>query len=190
MAPWRRLRAEQPGLFSGLMVWQQPAAFCDAVLHSWLVRHESLEFPQVIRLVDAFAGGWTEAGKEQMWLLQQMQACVAPGCTAVSQITDTGLAASAKQAAETEKEHWQNKVPPPDTFRFFFLRIVGSPWPARARRIVVMTTLRKCPNRSFSASAQDQSGCSKLRSSALRALETLLAAPPLRSLSSASAQVS
>ena len=39
-----------------------------------------------------------------MWLLQQMQACVAPGCTAVSQITDTGMAAPAKQAAEQEKE--------------------------------------------------------------------------------------
>ena len=105
MLPWRRLRQEQPGLFDQLLVWQQPAAFADAVIFGWMVRLEAQEFTQVVRLVDAFAGGWTETGKEQMWLLQQMQACVAPGCTAVSQITDTGLAAPAKLAAEQQKEH-------------------------------------------------------------------------------------
>ena len=104
MLPWRRLRAESPGLFEGLLVWQQPSAFADAVTFSWQIRQEATECQQQVRLVDAFAGAWTAEAKEQQWLLQQMQACVAPGCTAVSQITDTGMAAAAKQAAEEEKE--------------------------------------------------------------------------------------
>ena len=104
MLPWRRLREESPGLFEGLLVWQQPSAFADAVTFSWQIRQEAAECQQQVRLVDAFAGAWTAEAKEQQWLLQQMQACVAPGCTAVSQITDTGLAAAAKQAAEEEKE--------------------------------------------------------------------------------------
>ena len=104
MLPWRRLRAESPGLFEGLLVWQQPSAFADAVTFSWQIRQEAAECQQQVRLVDAFAGAWTAEAKEQQWLLQQMQACVAPGCTAVSQITDTGMAAAAKQAAEEEKE--------------------------------------------------------------------------------------
>ena len=95
MLPWRRLREESPGLFEGLLVWQQPSAFADAVTFSWQIRQEAAECQQQVRLVDAFAGAWTAEAKEQQWLLQQMQACVAPGCTAVSQITDTGLAAPA-----------------------------------------------------------------------------------------------
>ena len=104
MLPWRKLRQEQPGLFEGLLVWQQPSAFADAVAFAWQIRQGAAEYEQAVRLIDAFAGGWTAESKESMWLLQQMQACVAPGCTAVSQITDTGMAAPAKQAAEQEKE--------------------------------------------------------------------------------------
>ena len=104
MLPWRKLRQEQPGLFEGLLVWQQPSAFADAVTFAWQIRQEAAEYEQAVRLIDAFAGGWTAESKESMWLLQQMQAFVAPGCTAVSQITDTGMAAAAKQAAEEEKE--------------------------------------------------------------------------------------
>ena len=104
MLPWRKLRQDQPGLFEGLLVWQQPSAFADAVTFAWQIRQEAAEYEQAVRLIDAFAGGWTAESKESMWLLQQMQACVAPGCTAVSQITDTGMAAPAKQAAEQEKE--------------------------------------------------------------------------------------
>ena len=103
MREWRKLRDKSPGLFTGLAVWAQPAAFADSVIHAWLAQREAQEFSQVVRLVDCFAGAWTACSKEACWLLQQLQGCVAPGCTAVSQITDTGLAAPAKAALEREK---------------------------------------------------------------------------------------
>jgi len=104
MCQWRQLRQREPGLFSQILVWQQPSAFVDAVLFSWMQRLESQEHQQLIRLVDAFSGGWSSTGEEVSFLCQQLQASVAPGCTAVSQITDTGLAAPAKEAACQEKE--------------------------------------------------------------------------------------
>ena len=104
MREWRKLRDKSPGLFTGLAVWAQPAAFADSVIHAWLAQREAQEFSQVVRLVDCFAGAWTACSKEACWLLQQLQGCVAPGCTAVSQITDTGLAAPAKAALNREKE--------------------------------------------------------------------------------------
>ena len=104
MREWRKLRDKSPGLFTGLAVWAQPAAFADSVIHTWLAQREAQEFSQVVRLVDCFAGAWTACSKEACWLLQQLQGCVAPGCTAVSQITDTGLAAPAKAALNREKE--------------------------------------------------------------------------------------
>ena len=76
----------------------------DSVLFNWMQRLEAAEHQQLIRLVDAFTGGWSSTGAEVSFLCQQLQASVAPGCTAVSQITDTGLAAPAKAAAQQQKE--------------------------------------------------------------------------------------
>ena len=49
MLPWRKLRQEQPGLFEGLLVWQQPSAFADAVTFAWQIRQEAAEYEQAVR---------------------------------------------------------------------------------------------------------------------------------------------
>ena len=74
MCQWRALRKSQPQLFQGLLVWQQPSAFVDGVLYSWMQRLEGQEHMQLVRLVDCFSGGWSQTGEETSFLLQQLQA--------------------------------------------------------------------------------------------------------------------
>ena len=108
MRQWRKLREAEPQLFSSeeVLVWAQPAAFCDEILHMWQQERESeeAESAPVLRLCDAFAGAWTESAAEARWLLSQIQIQVPPGCTALVQVTDTAFASQAKAAAEQEKE--------------------------------------------------------------------------------------
>ncbi len=74
------------------------------IIYRWQEEEEAGRFPQLVRLVDAFSAGWTEAAQQTNWLLGQLQDCVAKGCTAISQITDTGLAMPAKAAARREQD--------------------------------------------------------------------------------------
>ena len=104
MHNWRRLRDDQPDLFRGLLVWQSPTAFVDQVIFGWQQELEGRESAQTLRLVDCFSGAWSQTGAEMSWLMQQLQASVAPGCTAISQVTDTAFAAGAKAAAGTAEQ--------------------------------------------------------------------------------------
>ena len=104
MRKWRDLRDREPGLFAGLHIWQQPAAFVDSVIYHWMQQLEAGSAKQVLRLVDMFAGGWSETSQECNFLLQQLQGAVAAGCTATSQVTDTGFASMAKAAAVRQKD--------------------------------------------------------------------------------------
>ena len=65
---------------------------------------EATEFVSQVRIVDAFRTAWTDQSQEVNWLTSAAQVCVAPGCTPLSQVTDTGLAAPAKAAARQEQD--------------------------------------------------------------------------------------
>ena len=104
MKGWRQLRAEQPELFRGILLWQSPTAFADSVIWSWQLAEEASRFRVSLRLVDALRTHWTDQALEQMWLTQSCQACIPPGCTPLCQVTDTGMAQPAKAAAKNEHD--------------------------------------------------------------------------------------
>ena len=105
MKPWRELRANHPELFQGIKVWQQPAANVDSVIFQWQAKEEAAQFKQQVRLVDMFAGAWSETSAETNFLLQTLQSAVGPGMTAITQVTDVGFASEAKAAGRKEQDY-------------------------------------------------------------------------------------
>ena len=104
MAGWRAARASRPELFQSVRVWQSPTAFVDSVIWRWQQELEASEFVSQVRIVGAFRTAWTDQAQEVSWLTNAAQVCVAPGCTPLSQVTDTGLAMPAKAAARQEQD--------------------------------------------------------------------------------------
>ena len=105
MSGWRKLRAAQPALFAaGIRVWQSPTAFVDAVIYKWQQDLEASQNSCQIRIVDAFKSASTEQAMEHNWLCNAAQVCVAPGCTPLMQVTDTGLSMPSKAAARTDEQ--------------------------------------------------------------------------------------
>ena len=91
-------------MVAGLRIWQSPTAYADAVIYNWQQRLEAAEFRQSVRLIDCFAAGWSDDAHEVNFLCHQLQACIAAGCTPLTQVTDTLFAKPAKDAAKAEKE--------------------------------------------------------------------------------------
>ena len=110
MKQWRQLRNAGGEGFSEIRVWSQPSAFVDNIVQKWLIQLEAAEYVQSIRLIDAFQAGWSQSSQECNFLMQTMQAAVAPGMTAVSQITDTGMAQPAKAAARKMKDQLRDAL--------------------------------------------------------------------------------
>ncbi len=104
MQAWRKCRTESPELFANLRVWQTPTAFQDGVAWAWQQQEESARFDSQVRIVDALATCWSPASQERNFLSQCIQAAVAPGCTPLCQVTDTGFAMPAKAAGREEHE--------------------------------------------------------------------------------------
>ncbi len=104
MGEWRKLRQSAPELFANLRVWQQPAATVDSIIWRWQCELEASEFRQVIRVTDCLPAAWADQSKEASFLLQQLNAPVAAGCTPVQQLTDTHMAKPAKDAGRNKKE--------------------------------------------------------------------------------------
>ena len=104
MGEWRKLRKEQPDLFSQLRVWQQPAAVVDQIIWRWQCELEAAEYSQAVRCTDTLSAAWSKQSKEITWLLQQMGCPVPEGCTPLCQPTDTHLAKPAKDAGRQEKD--------------------------------------------------------------------------------------
>ena len=104
MAQWRKTRTEHPELFAGIRVWQTPTAFQDGVAWAWQQEEESSRFESQVRIVDALATCWSPESQERNFLSQCVQAAVAPGCTPLCQVTDTGFAQPAKAAGREEHE--------------------------------------------------------------------------------------
>jgi hypothetical protein len=104
MQSWRNVRQEMPGLLAGLRVWQSPTAFVDGVVWAWQQEEESSRFESLVRVVDSLGTCWTPDSQERNFLCQTLQSAVPPGCTALVQVTDTGMAMPAKAAARLEHE--------------------------------------------------------------------------------------
>ncbi len=104
MQAWRKCRTESPELFQNIRVWQTPTAFQDGVAWAWQQEEESARFDCQVRIVDALATCWSPGSQERNFLSQCIQASVAPGCTPLCQVTDTGFAMPAKAAGREEHE--------------------------------------------------------------------------------------
>ena len=100
MRQWRQLRQERPELFQGdeVLVWSQPSAVVDSVIYAFQQALEAKEHRQAVDLIDAFVGGWTEAGSEAAFITQRLRCCVGAGTTGLTQLTDIALAQPAKAA--------------------------------------------------------------------------------------------
>ena len=104
MKTWRKLRSEEPELFKGLRLWQQPSANMDGVLWYWQCLLDASQYKQLIRITDCLGTAWTDQAKERAWLLHQVGCPVAAKCTPLQQPTDTHFAKPAKDAARRQKE--------------------------------------------------------------------------------------
>ena len=105
MKEWRELRQREPGLFTNLRVWQQPAAVVDGIIWRWQCELEAAEYRQSLRTTDTLSAAWSKQGKHATWLLQQLGCPVPEGCTPLCQPTDTHLAKPAKDAGRVMKEN-------------------------------------------------------------------------------------
>ena len=104
MAGWVKHRASHPELFSQIRVWQQPCAVVDQIVWRWQLELDAAEHKQAVRVTDCLGAVWSQGSKEAAFLLQQLQAPVAPGCTPLAQPTDTHLAKVAKDAGRKKKD--------------------------------------------------------------------------------------
>ena len=105
MASWRKLRAQEPALFSQMTVWQSPTAFVDGVIWGWQQSEESSRFESLLRMVDSLATSWSPDSQQRNWLSQCVQAAVPPGCTPLVQLTDTAFSMPAKARAREVHEY-------------------------------------------------------------------------------------
>ena len=97
------LRKRSPELFVDLVVFQQPAAFMDEIIQTWVIQDSADRIPQGIHQRDLFAAALTKTCRDAMKLAQQIPAWVAPKMTPVLQLTDTDIAFILKQCAEIRK---------------------------------------------------------------------------------------
>ena len=99
MAGWVQLRNSQPELLAGLLVWQTPTSSIDSILWGWQQREEASKREQQIRLVDCLKKCWTETAQAVNWATQTVQCAIGPGCTPLTQVTDTGFSVPGKASA-------------------------------------------------------------------------------------------
>ena len=98
------LRSTFPALFVDLVVFSQPSAVHDEIIHCWDIEDIRSRFPQALNLRDLLHVGFTQKSKAATRLGQQVNSWIAAGMTPVLQWTDTDGAFTAKRAAEHCKQ--------------------------------------------------------------------------------------
>ena len=93
MASWRKLRdhgsEETKEYLRTAEVMQQPAAFADGVICSWICEMRAhREASQMVVVRDMFAGGLSESIKRVSILSSQLRTYIAGKMTPVMQVTD------------------------------------------------------------------------------------------------------
>ena len=109
METWRLLRdgddKEAKEWLRSIELYQQPAAFCDSIIVSWIAemrRKEEANFMIVVR--DMFAGGLSASCERMSGVCGQLRTFIAGKMTAVMQLTDVGCAFSLKKKLEEAKQ--------------------------------------------------------------------------------------
>ena len=97
------LRKKKPELFKDLVVFQQPAAFMDEIIVTWIAEDSAQHFVQAIHQRDLFGAALTQTAKKASKLAQQISSWIAPKMTPVLQLTDTDIAYILKRAADEIK---------------------------------------------------------------------------------------
>ena len=108
MLSWRKLRdggdPEVRSFFKDIEVMQQPAAFCDGVIISWIAEMRKNEgYSRVISVRDMFAGGLSQSAKRMSIVTSQLLSFIAGKMTPVMQLTDVAVAFSLKKQIEACK---------------------------------------------------------------------------------------
>ena len=83
MRAWRECRKNYAHLFEkGVRVWQQPAAYMDEVICSWLSELLEEEFPSgCLHSVDMFSGEHTETVLGKNYVRKQVKHLIGPHVT-------------------------------------------------------------------------------------------------------------
>ena len=98
------LRKKEPQLFEGLIVCQQPSAWMDEIIQSWIIADTGERTDQAVHQRDLFAAALTPTAKKLMKVYQTIPAWIAAKMTPVLQLTDTHIVFPAKAAATRFKE--------------------------------------------------------------------------------------
>ena len=108
MLQWRKMKysgsEEVKAWFRDIEVMQQPAAFCDGVIVSWIAEMRKNEgYASMIVMRDMFAGGLSQSCVRMSVLTSQLRAYIAGKMTPVMQLTDVGVAFNLKKKVEAVK---------------------------------------------------------------------------------------
>ena len=104
MKSWRVLREAEPHLFENVVVYQQPAAFLDNVIHKWMLEDLASRYPRTVWQRDALAAHMAPEAVEAMFVSWQVPSYIGGHMTPVLQITDTDFAAPFKASARRAKD--------------------------------------------------------------------------------------
>jgi len=86
------LRKKKPELFKDLIVFQQPAAFMDEIIMTWISEDQAQHFSQAVHQRDLFGAALTQTARKASQLAQEISSWIAPKMTQVLQLTDTDCA--------------------------------------------------------------------------------------------------
>ena len=117
LASWRRCRDDPElgcqGCFQQVLVWGQPAAWCDQVICSWMSDYIKSLYPQCIQVVDCLGSQWEPAVLCRCWCNQQLQIPIAPNGTSFLQPADTHVHSQLKACIRAQKarleEEWDRQ---------------------------------------------------------------------------------
>jgi hypothetical protein len=91
MRPWVALRAKRPELFERVLVYSQPAANVDSVIHCWQIEAESSEVGACVYQRDMFAAAHSVHALRSSFLAMQLRSFILSKMTARLQLTDTDV---------------------------------------------------------------------------------------------------
>ena len=104
------LRKAEPQLFEGLIVCQQPSAWMDEIIQSWVIADTGERTGQAVHQRDLFAAALTSTSKKLMNIYHTIPTWVAAKMTPVLQMTDMHIVSPAKQSATKLKKELARQI--------------------------------------------------------------------------------
>ena len=78
-------------MLTKIEIYQQPAAFVDTVILSWMIESMSKRHPMSIHQRDMMSAGLSTDALQMSWLAHNLPVYIAGKMTAVLQLTDTDV---------------------------------------------------------------------------------------------------